>query len=290
MRIVGGRNIRMIGGRWAVTSPNQKGADANIEIAEVAGPDGTVFLEGLSMTMDEPGQHRDAIQCGGRKRHFETLHRLIPSDFADAVYIQNCQVTGLNGWNRDPDGSFGSHSDLFHNDFGLRNLFVDRIDCDSNYQGFFLRQNSRFNSPHPGELRFYNCYFSRNYLPGSGGGPLEDEDTTSFIFFANDGGEFRNNWTTRYVLENVWVNDPGVEDKRRAVRPASIAAIGADMAGEYLHWPDHGYRIVDARGFPARVRLGVPPASATPGGVAGTMLDPEFMPGLDYVSPGYVGA
>jgi hypothetical protein len=169
----------------------------------------------------------------------------------------------------------------------MRNLRVDRIDCDTNYQGFFLRQISSAPSPHPGILEFRNCYFFRNNLPGENGGPMDDQDSNSFIFFANDGGEFRNNWTTRYVLDNVWVNDPGVEDKRRAVRPASIAAIGADMDGEYIHWPNHGFRIVDRRGLPARVRLGVPPASATPGGVAGTMLDPEFMPGLDYVSPGY---
>jgi hypothetical protein len=298
----------MIGGKFGPFSTSG-GVDPWIRILNCkgggAGVGANAFFEGIDM--DSSAAQMDGFQWGGCERwvtpNNDANTKLYdPADpygpigsrikyYADSLYIQNCRITGMHGT------APGYHADWFHNDGALTNIRVDRCDFQSTYQGFFCRENATANNgrdkcPILGEIELRNVFGNRIYHP-----EMTDEEQTSFFYCAANKDEFDNiNRCQKYIYWNVWFNDPENSLPERLWRTSSIVSVSSQFDSftgrteTILSWPSYGNRIQAPDGSPAKIYIGVPPANVTPGGVAGSMLDPNHMPGLNYVSPGYKGA
>jgi hypothetical protein len=112
IKIVGGRNLRVIGGHIAP----EDGVRFCLRIVDITG---SAFIEGL--LIDAKNLTGDGINVSGKK------------GFAPEVYLQNVRVLNINGF------AAGEHADIFQPQGDIGNLHIDRLTGGSNYQGLFLR-------------------------------------------------------------------------------------------------------------------------------------------------------
>ena len=112
VKLVGGRNLRLIGG---CIRPDD-GTTFVLRFVEVTG---SVFIEGVEI--DGKNLSGDGINVSGKK------------GFTPDVYIQNTRVVNINGF------SAGEHADMFQAQGDIGKLRIDHLTGTSNYQGLFLR-------------------------------------------------------------------------------------------------------------------------------------------------------
>ena len=112
VKVVGGHNLRLIGGSIA---PDQ-GTTFVLRFVDVTG---SVFIEGVEI--DGKRLSGDGINVSGKK------------GFLPDVYIQNARVVNINGF------TAGEHADIFQAQGDIGRLHIDHLTGTSNYQGLFLR-------------------------------------------------------------------------------------------------------------------------------------------------------
>jgi hypothetical protein len=117
--IVGGHNIRVIGGHLQGTQAASQDLRA---VLRFAGQSGSVFVEGLLIDADNQ-YGLDGLDVGG-VRH-------LPGAVAD-IYVENCRIVGTNSTRA------GFHADGFqyYGDTGWTRM--DRVSVVGQYQGLFL--------------------------------------------------------------------------------------------------------------------------------------------------------
>ena len=124
VRLVGGRNIVLIGGH--ITIP-WAGADASISSRlglYLKGRTGTVHVEGLLID-NAGGDLTEGIQINA----------------PDAVVqIENCRIKGIHA--RDEVNFTDNHPDLIQPWGGVKALRVDRFTGSSDYQGILLKEDA----------------------------------------------------------------------------------------------------------------------------------------------------
>ena len=112
IKVVGGRNLRLIGGSIAPAS----GLGFVVRFVDVTG---SVFIEGVEI--DGKNLSGDGINVSGKM------------GFTPDVYIQNVRVVNINGF------TAGEHADIFQAQGDIGKLHIDHLTGTSNYQGLFLR-------------------------------------------------------------------------------------------------------------------------------------------------------
>ncbi|HEY6760985.1 MAG TPA: hypothetical protein VI318_15925 [Baekduia sp.] len=112
LQLVGGRNVVIVGGRFALSTSSARATALDIRNAV-----GTVHVEGV--TFDGASGHEfDAIQIAAPKA---------------TVQLENIRATGLRG-------SYDSnHTDIVQPWGGVAALRIDQLTGDTNYQGLFVR-------------------------------------------------------------------------------------------------------------------------------------------------------
>lgn len=112
IKVVGGRNLRMIGG-------SIRPAQGLAFMLRFVGVSGSLFIEGVDI--DGKNVSGDGINVAGKK------------GFTPDVYIQNARVMNINGF------AAGEHADIFQAQGDIGKLHIDHLTGSSNYQGLFLR-------------------------------------------------------------------------------------------------------------------------------------------------------
>lgn len=135
--VTGGVNIRMIGGHFkgslptAYTPAYPSGPlNTSVAVLRFANVKGSVYLEGVKV--DANGMFGlDGIQPGPVTIVGPDHYPAYIPDY----YTQNCIEVGLVS-----DVGTGLHSDGFQANGPVGNVYMDRIVCESEYQGLFLAQ------------------------------------------------------------------------------------------------------------------------------------------------------
>ena len=134
LKIIGGRNIRVVGGALA---PVDEGADwiQTRSILSSYGASGEVFVEGVYIDGGATSIERDAINVTG-------ANPVTGITYAPDVTLQQIRVDRLHGNSNQttprPDGTIGNHSDCFQPYGPIGRVRIDRFSGRSSYQGLFL--------------------------------------------------------------------------------------------------------------------------------------------------------
>lgn len=203
------------------------------------------------------------VHIEGLLLHGDDIGEGIQIDAPQAiVQIQNVAVLGIHA--RDQVEFSDNHPDLIQPYGSFRELRVDRFTGSSDYQGFFLKCNS-------------NCPFGPVTIKRVN---LIGMPTARFLIWFD-----QESHTGPVVLEDFWVDIPEEREGGlgRSVYPdergdlPDIALVGVDEQGRtYVTWPPEMLPLIEGR-----VTEGRPPQ--------GDFVLPETV-GLNYVSPGYLGA
>jgi hypothetical protein len=239
MALIGGRNVVMIGGEIFI--PHQ-GSNPTINARRalyIANATGIVHIEGVLM-------HGDDISEGVQTRAPGAI-----------VQLQNVGIFNVHA--RDQRTFSDNHPDIIQTWGGVRELRVDRLTGDTDYQGLFFKAD--YNGPH-GPVHLHNVN-------------VRGMPTARYLLWASDtGGGY-----PIMTLDNVWVE----------AHPNRAGGLGTSV------WPDvHGtspYRAVISTGsdgveraswpgtrFSGDVRDGRPPG--------GDFVTKDAI-GIGYTSPGY---
>lgn len=207
MTIIGGRNIRVIGGAIQNTA-----SGAGLAFQKCAG---SVFVEGVDINM--AGVNNDALDVGGRQ-----LTDANGPTYPD-VYIQNCRFYNVNGT------LATTHADMFQPQGPVGRIFVDKFTGTSNYQGFFL----------PPQKPITSLAMSRTNLGYTG--PGVEQETTYLLWLLESGQT-----PYPVTLNQVYVNPRSVQTvAANGVYPSSgVATIGAYvLSGGTVTWPTTGMQV-----------------------------------------------
>lgn len=207
MTIIGGRNIRVIGG-----AVQNIASGAGMAFQKCAG---SVFIEGVDINM--AGVNADALDIGGRQLT-DASGPTTPD-----VFIQNCRFYNVNGT------LATTHADIFQPQGPVGRIFVDKFTGTSNYQGFFL----------PPQKPISSLAMSRTNLGYTGPG-VEQEST--YLLWLLETGQTPYPVT----LNQVYLNPrTGQTVAANGVWPNSgVATIGAYTLSEgNVTWPTTGMQV-----------------------------------------------
>lgn len=204
--IDGGRNVVLIGGEISIPHQGTNPSINQRRALHIANATGTVHVEGLLM-------HGDDISEGVQTRAPDAI-----------VQLQNLAI--LNVHARDQVRFTDNHPDVIQTWGSVRELRVDRLTGETDYQGLFFKAD--YNGPHgPVHLRNVNM----RALP-----------TARYLFWtSNQGGGYPT-----MTLDEVWVAPAAGRTFSRSVWPES----GSVVTGGTASWPNLPITGVVRHGLP----------------------------------------
>ena len=113
--VVGGRNVRIVGGSLFKTTKTGAGI-------RITGTSQSIFIKDL--TIDMAGSPTDALNLSGDSS--------APYANQPDVYIEDSRIVNVNG------AKNGNHSDVYQPQGAINHLFVNGLTASSDYQGLFL--------------------------------------------------------------------------------------------------------------------------------------------------------
>lgn len=252
LSVTGGRNLKAIGGSTVLGS-----GISGTSVHRFASVAGSVFLEGLlvdaNIAAATPNRH-DGLDIYGEA--YPGPYTLFPD-----IYLQNMRVVGMNS------SSALNHADVLQLQGAAKNVRIDKLTGQSNYQGLFLAPQSPVTSL---DLRRVNLAYE------AGGDPV------TYLLWLLDTGVTPAETPTPTRLRDIWITPRAGQTLRdHAVYPSTglsdsngqaVGALTADV-GASAFWP----AFLQANGVVSK----------------GPRPQGDFVPasavGWNYLSPGYLG-
>ena len=283
--ISGFRNVVIIGGERNNTNAKAFGNSAGLQIDKCTG---IVHLEGIKM--QGPGQMDCLVTTTGPKSGGQ------PG--AD-IRVQNCYFRNNSIASAHADGFqlWSSPGSGFNG--GVRSLKSDRWTIHSCWQGIFL-------GTHDGVIQSFDLRNSN--IVGVPRGTNGSQDGMTWIFFKgcypDVGGFFGTGSVSNFYIDNsirlwnsypnmVTPNSSGGDSSGGTVcgkpnQPARVCTAGTDGVGNFINWANASSDI-DGKMYIDRPPLSVGGLASSPSTALGdTDFCPASVPGISYVSPGYL--
>ena len=195
IKIVGGRNIVLIGGHikraegTRTNDPDTGVRDRSGGIVTLAliGQTGTTYVEGL--LIDNNNQFgADGLDPGGSDRGG-------PMQSGDFI-LQNVRIENVVGTARATNGAAVEHADAIQVQGGVRSLSLDHVTVSSSYQGFNFQPEF--------QIGLVQAVHSNARYPDP---DYHDGGANGYAFWLGDGADPNKNKPASYSFTDVYVQD-----------------------------------------------------------------------------------
>lgn len=283
--ISGFRNVVIIGGERNNSNAKAFGNGAGLQIDKC---NGIVHLEGIKLA--GAGQMDCFVFTSGPKTGGQAGADVrMQNCYARNNRIGDIHCDGIQLWSSPGQGFNG----------GLRSLKTDRLTIHSTYQGIFL-------GTHDGVIQDFDLRNSN--LVGVPRQTNGTQDGMGWIFFKgcypDVGGFYGTGSVSNFYIDNserLWTSyvnmvtpgssggdGSGGQPCSRANQPARVCTQGTDGVGTFINWANSSSDI-KGKMYIDRPPLGVGGLASSPSTALGdTDFCPPTVPGISYVSPGYI--